>query len=1509
MNGIGIQIRILGLLGVGGICSYIACGGAGSPNAALTTTPSNMTLNLEYVDSNGNDTVGVSVTAPGAAVPDLSWSVDNIPGGNESVGTLTGSGSSVTYIAPTLPGSHTITATSTSDAKKTVSAPIRVFAPSMKVSVSPDSSTVVTGSTLALTAAVTGSRHTAVTWLVDGVAGGSAASGTITGTGTTVTYTAPAVPGSHTVRANSSANPSIGSDATVQVQTAPAVAVAVSPSVSSLPISGTLALTATVSGTTTTGVTWSVDGIAGGNATVGTLSGTGNSVTYNAPATAGGHTITATSTADTTRSGASAVTVTGTTSISLTTSSSSIPAAGTASLTATVLNASNTAVTWSVDAVAGGNATVGTITGTGNVVTYTAPSAAGSHTVMATSAADTSRNAATVITVQAPVQVGLSPAVASVSAGGTTSLTATVSGTATTSVTWTVDGVANGSSTVGTLSGSGNTVTYNAPATTGQHTIVAKSTADPTRSASSVVTVVAGVGVTLTPGPTTLPIGTALSFTATVTGTTNTAVTWSVDAIAGGNSTVGTITGTGNTVTYTAPASSGSHTVLATSAADTSRSASTLVTVQPAVSVTLSLPTATVASGGTQTFTATVTGTTNTAVVWTVDTITGGNATVGTVTGTGSTVTYTAPATAGTHTLKATSSADSAKTASATITVQGPVSVSVSPTSTTVAPGATATITATATGGSTQAVTWKVDGISGGNSTVGTITGTGNTVTYTAPSAAGTHTVTATSSADTSKSASTTVTVQTAIAVTLSQASATVAIGASQAFTATVSGTTNTAVAWTVDAIAGGNATVGTVTGTGATVTYTAPATAGTHTLKATSSADSTKTASATITVPAAVTVSVNPTSTTVDTGSTATITATATGGTTQTVTWKVDGVSGGNSSVGTLTGTGNTVTYTAPLSPGSHTVTATSVANTAISASTAVTVQSPVVTVTLNPSGTATMNPSGTQVFTANVGGTTNTAVTWAVDGITGGSSSVGTISGSGSTATYTAPTTTGTHTVSATSAANTSVSASTTVTVQSSSSVSVSLAKIGPSQIKASGATLFTAMVTGSTNTAVTWSVDGVSNGNATVGSIAAPLWNYKVIYNAPSATGSHTITATSVADPSKSASVTLTVGTTTIPLSSIVQGANVKDAPYNATGNGVTDDTAAIMAAVNAVKGTGKSVVIPAGTYMINPTVNSGAGIRLGSNMTLILQTGAVLQAMYTSTLNYQVVTASGVSNVNIYGGSIRGNNGNNSIPTPTTAENGNCIQISGSQNVVVENVATSNCFCDGIYISNQSDNITVVDSSGNSCRRNGMSIVYATNILVTGSTFNSNTGSIEVTGQPLINGSGVDVEPNANQSVVTVLFSRCTFSNNASTGITWGIGLSSAVTKDIFVDGCSASGNDMGLNGELTDGSAVTNNVVSNNDSFGIYLHDAMFNTVVKNNTVTGTGSGGDGAGIEIYNDTGTLLNGNTSTGNSRYGILSATSTNPTITNNVLTGNGTAGLRISGSTGVTNSGNTQ
>ena len=145
------------------------------------------------------------------------------------------------------------------------------------------------------------------------------------------------------------------------------------------------------------------------------------------------------------------------------------------------------------------------------------------------------------------------------------------------------------------------------------------------------------VTVMISPASATVAVGGTQQFTATVENTSNTTVTWQVNAMTGGNATIGTISSSG---LYTAPGavpSSAAVTVTAVSQADATKSASAQVTVTAAapVSITISPASATVAAGGTQQFTATVENASNTAVTWQVNGVTGGNATVGTISSSG----------------------------------------------------------------------------------------------------------------------------------------------------------------------------------------------------------------------------------------------------------------------------------------------------------------------------------------------------------------------------------------------------------------------------------------------------------------------------------------------------------------------------------------------------------------------------------------------------------------------------------------------------------------------------------------------------------------------------------------------------------------------------------------------------------------------------------------------------------------------------------------------------------
>ena len=257
------------------------------------------------------------------------------------------------------------------------------------------------------------------------------------------------------------------------------------------------------------------------------------------------------------------------------------------------------------------------------------------------------------------------------------------------------------------------------------------------------------ISVTVAPSTASVQVSTTKQFTATVANSTNTAVTWTASA--------GSISATG---LYTAPASVPSPatvTIQAVSQADTSAKGTASVTITgppPPVTVTVSPSSASVQVSTTKQFAATVNNSSDQSVTWNV---TGG----GTITSGGL---YTAPASvpSGAVTVQATSVASPTATGSASVTVTNPtlpVSVTISPTSADVRVNRSRVFTATVQNTTNQSVTWKVNGITGGNSTVGTITAQGN---YTAPRsvpAGGTVQVSAVSNADATKSANATVTV------------------------------------------------------------------------------------------------------------------------------------------------------------------------------------------------------------------------------------------------------------------------------------------------------------------------------------------------------------------------------------------------------------------------------------------------------------------------------------------------------------------------------------------------------------------------------------------------------------------------------------------------------------------------------------------------------------------------------------------------------------------------------
>jgi len=295
--------------------------------------------------------------------------------------------------------------------------------------------------------------------------------------------------------------------------------------------------------------------------------------------------------------------------------------------------------------------------------------------------------------------------------------------------------------------------------------------------------------------------------------------------------------GTASAVTGTGPwnwtcAGSGGGTTANCSAQLQSSGVAPTITTQPqSQSVTL---------GAMATFTVVATGTAPLSYQWSKN---------GTAISNATSSSYTTPATlstdnGATFTVTVSNSVGSQTSNAAILTVNVPPSITTQPQNQTVTVGSMATFSVVATGTAPLSYQWSKNGTAISNATSSSYTtpatlSTDNGATFTVK-------VTNVAGSQTSSAATLTVNPSSGVTVTLSPRRAGVTTGVGQTFTATVTGTGNTAVTWSVDGVAGGNSTVGTISTGGV---YSPPASAGTHTVTATSVASPGTSASSSVAV------------------------------------------------------------------------------------------------------------------------------------------------------------------------------------------------------------------------------------------------------------------------------------------------------------------------------------------------------------------------------------------------------------------------------------------------------------------------------------------------------------------------------------------------------------------------------------------------------------------------------------------------------------------------------------
>ena len=235
-------------------------------------------------------------------------------------------------------------------------------------------------------------------------------------------------------------------------------------------------------------LTWSVNGVAGGSSSLGTISAAGLYTAPEFPPTPNTITITAVETADSTKSGKTAATLANPTPeldailpISIPVGAFSLTLSGKHFAPGATVYLGTTAVTATLD-----SSTQLTVTGmattaqVGTVpVTVTNPQPGG---------AKSGQINLQILAPNSNIKISVTPPSATVGAGNQTQFVATVTGTMNTQANWAVNGVPYGNDTVGSMDGNGN---YTAPSTLGNLTtvtITATSQADTTKQASATVT-------------------------------------------------------------------------------------------------------------------------------------------------------------------------------------------------------------------------------------------------------------------------------------------------------------------------------------------------------------------------------------------------------------------------------------------------------------------------------------------------------------------------------------------------------------------------------------------------------------------------------------------------------------------------------------------------------------------------------------------------------------------------------------------------------------------------------------------------------------------------------------------------------------------------------------------------------------------------------------------------------------------------------------------------------------
>lgn len=307
------------------------------------------------------------------------------------------------------------------------------------------------------------------------------------------------------------------------------------------------------------------------------------------------------------------------------------------------------------------------------------------------------------------------------------------------------------------------------------------------------------------------------------------------------------------------------------------------------------------------------------------------------------------------------------------------------------------------------------------------------------------------------------------------------------------------------------------------------------------------------------------------------------------------------------------------------------------------------------------------------------------------------------------------------------------------------------------------------------------------------------------------------------------------------------------FGARGDGATDDTAAIQAALDAPGVT--TVAIPDGVYRID----AGRGLRPHSQQTLELASGATLQVIPNALPTYDLLGIFDTDGVTLRGGTLAGDRFAHVLPDGYEDGHGHGVTILGSTHVIVDGVTARDFWGDGFYIgpsdTQHSSAIELTNNVALANRRQGLSITDAVNVVITNNQFLETNGTAPE--------AGIDLEPSSAGDVVRDI----QIVDNTFVGNTHGLSV-------IQLEG-------------ITDNVLISNNSIQNNHLYGLYLAGVPSTVLVHRNVIRG-----NTIGLELVNAEDSRIEDNLIELNPHGGISLSSTNRIAISGNRMYSNGDA-----------------